>query len=359
MAGIVRGSVGGACINNFTFFSRIFSHQLHLSLSHLQVTLVFLEALGKPVHADLCSEHDFDDAVSRIKESIDHAGLHPLWTLPGRSRIRSGFALLGYDTEGLASNVLRALDALRDEAHAKLGVRPTLHILYNAAAHGFSSTFNLSNNRVALPRYLACGQRELPENESLTGLKGFPSVATYPPGETCPQEVVALLAPMPLMDAGNAALSPSRVVVEEVDRFRDERSREQRLRAMSLRRVWHSVLFRFPRNTLSGLANTTAGGVGAACRAAGGGGGPKRGRRPGGRRGRRGGTAAWRVTRDGIHGAHGAHRGCSAHRPSLLCRPRLRGHQPQRRTHHRVAPVLRKERNLREHRIPQLPNQGH
>eukprot|EP01061_Rhynchopus_euleeides_P015276 TRINITY_DN2611_c0_g1_i1.p1 TRINITY_DN2611_c0_g1~~TRINITY_DN2611_c0_g1_i1.p1 ORF type:complete len:252 (+),score=89.86 TRINITY_DN2611_c0_g1_i1:1924-2679(+) len=137
---------------------------------------------------------------------------------------------------------------MRDEAAARLGSRPTMYILYNATAHGFSSTFNLSEKRVALPRYLPCGQRELPPSDSLSGLKGFPCIAMFPLGApACPQEVVALLAQMPLLDSGNVVLSPSRVVVEEVDRTKEERSRQQRMEEMTARRTGGVGDLRTPR----------------------------------------------------------------------------------------------------------------
>ena len=205
-----------------------------------QVTTVFLHTLASPFTRDAADEEDsVDDGIASLKDSISTARLQALWPTCARSK-RSTFGF-GEQDSGATPNVLMSVESVQEHfAEASDVERPTFHVLYNAAAHGFSSTFGAGSwsHRRVVPRYVFCGQREVDENEGLTGLDGFPCVASYPTGaEPCSQQVVATLASLPLLDAGNVAQLPCRLVVEVLDRERDERKKQLRMQVLTAKKV--------------------------------------------------------------------------------------------------------------------------
>eukprot|EP00754_Rhynchopus_humris_P000022 Rhum_TRINITY_DN10015_c0_g1::Rhum_TRINITY_DN10015_c0_g1_i1::g.36451::m.36451 len=210
------------------------------SAAHGKVTTVFLHALASPFTRDATDDDDsVDDGIASLKDSINTARLHALWPTCARSK-RSTFGF-GEQDSGATPNVLMSVESVQEHfAEASDVERPTFHVLYNAAAHGFSSTFGAGSwsHRRVVPRYVFCAQREVDEHEGLTGLDGFPCVASYPTGaEPCSQQVVATLASLPLLDAGNVAQLPCRLVVEVLDRERDEKKRQLRMQVLTAKKV--------------------------------------------------------------------------------------------------------------------------
>ncbi|KAJ9464206.1 hypothetical protein DIPPA_16584 [Diplonema papillatum] len=222
---------------------------------HGKVTLVFLDALQRPVVAaapevDLsaslntmtgstnmlderqkrdCSAEPAND-FERIHSAIDAAGLAALWP-SGRAPRRTAFSRAKEGDAELTHNILRAVDELLEDLSAKCECKPSLHVFYNAAAHGFTLPLNLSNHRVPLPRYLPCGSKDLPNAETLVGMRGFPCILSYADRRraTCPADVATLLTGLPLSDAGRVALLPCEVFSERLSYQSVNRRRQVKL----------------------------------------------------------------------------------------------------------------------------------
>eukprot|EP01063_Lacrimia_lanifica_P035840 TRINITY_DN6945_c0_g2_i1.p1 TRINITY_DN6945_c0_g2~~TRINITY_DN6945_c0_g2_i1.p1 ORF type:complete len:605 (+),score=177.05 TRINITY_DN6945_c0_g2_i1:139-1953(+) len=212
--------------------------------AYAKVTLVFLRILHDPTsHATeppaaepeagdaqpRDTDADAADATARMKETIDAAQLAGIWPVCKKTK-------RGKEGGDPAANVLRALDALREEAQGRMGAMPSFHVFYNASAYGFTDTLNLSATRQPLPRYIPCGQRELDEGNALTGLRGFPCIASYPVSCAFPQSLLPLLSTLPLMDAGRVEFFPATPIIEVFDPTVVERARLAKLKAQEAQR---------------------------------------------------------------------------------------------------------------------------